>query len=129
MVADLADASGARPAPAGQDGLKSGHTLRFTLIVGTFPSRLLTALLRRYFADTAVDIVSGRALHIVSDVGVDVQSGGRRHMAQHGGESLHIHAVGQRQGREGMPLWHNKDKSDKSLRRNGLNGLSLFFFH
>ena len=28
-----------------------------------------------------------------------------------------------------VPLWHNKDKSDKPLRRNGLNGLSLFFFH
>ena len=28
-----------------------------------------------------------------------------------------------------MPLWHNKDKSDNPLRRNGLNGLSLFFFH
>ena len=112
MIIDLADASGARPAPAGQNGLKSGHTRRFALTVGTFPSRRLTALLRHYFADTAVDIVSGRALHIVGDVGIDVQRGGRRHMAQHGGESLHIHAVGQRQGRKSVPLWHNKDKSE-----------------
>ena len=107
MIADLADTPSARLAPAGQNGLKSGHTRRFTLAVGTFPSRLGTALLRRYFADTAVDIVSSRALHIVSDVGVDVQRGGRRHMAQHCGEGLHIHTVGQRQGRESVPLWHN----------------------
>ena len=37
MIIDLADASGARPAPAGQNGLKSGHTRRFALAAGNFP--------------------------------------------------------------------------------------------
>ena len=40
---------------------------------------------------------------LVESMGVDVQRGGRRHMAQHGGEGLHIHAVLQRQRCEGMP--------------------------
>ena len=39
--------------------------------------------------------------HIVGDVGVDVQRGGRRHMAQHGGECFRIHTVFQCQNCEG----------------------------
>ena len=44
---------------------------------GSFLPRLRTALRRRYFADSPVDIGGGCALHIVGDVGVDIQRGCR----------------------------------------------------
>ena len=66
--------------------------------------------------------------HLLSGVGVGVQREACAVVAQRVGERLHIHAVLEGQRGEGMPLWHNKDKSDKPLRRNGLIGLSLFFF-
>ncbi len=84
---------------------------RWTLAWGTFLSYRRIAHLGCCFADTAVNIGGGCALHVISDVGVNVHRSGRRHMVQHGGKGFHIHAVRQRQGCKGMPIGYNKDKS------------------
>ena len=60
---------------------------------------------------------------------VNVQCGGNVFVALDFLDLLHIDTLHQHNGGTKVPLWHNKDKSDKPLRRNGLNGLSLFFFH
>ena len=83
MVIDLGDAPG-----AGLPGL-SQHRLEVC-------GRVLLCLrgfLLYLIAQSTVDLGRRRALHIPGDMGVDVQGGGRRHMAQHGGEGLHIHAA------------------------------------
>ena len=51
-------------------------------------------------------------LHLPGSVGVGAQGEPGVVMAQRVGEGLHIHAVLEGQRGEGMPLWHNKDKSD-----------------
>ena len=51
-----------------------------------------------------------------------------RWYVQDAGERLGIHTTGQGVGGEGVPLWHNKDKSE-SLDLQGVGGLSIFFFH
>ena len=45
-------------------------------------------------------------------MGVGVQCEARAVVAQGVGKGLHIHTVLEGQCGEGMPLWHNKDKSD-----------------
>lgn len=44
-------------------------------------------------AQPPADLGRRLALHIPGDMGIDVQGSGRRYMAQHGGEGLHIHAA------------------------------------
>ena len=92
MIIDLGDAPG-----AGLPGL-SQHRLevcgRVLLCLRRFLPHLVTK--------PPVDLGRCLALHIPGDMGVDIQGGGCRHMAQHGGEGLHIHAVLQRQGGKGM---------------------------
>ena len=68
-------------------------------------------------------------LHLPGGVGVGAECEARVVVAKHTGDGLDVHAVLECQRGEGVPLWHNKDKSDNPLRRNGLIGLSLFFFH
>ena len=41
-------------------------------------------------------------------------------MADDGRQGFDVRAVLQGMGCEGMPLWHNKDKLDNPLQRNGL---------
>ena len=109
LVIDLGDAPG-----AGLSGL-SQHRLEVR-------GRILLCLCRslpHLVARPPVDLRRGLGLHVPGDVGVDIQGGGRRHMAQHGGEGLHIHAVFQRQGGKGVPLWHNKDKSENPCSATG----------
>ena len=90
VVIDLSDAPGARLSGLSQHRLEVfDRTLIF-----------LSGFLPHLVAQPPVDLGSRLALHIPSDVGVDVQGGGRRHVAQHGGEGLHIHAVFQGQGGE-----------------------------
>ena len=48
----------------------------------------------------AADLLSRTSLHIVGDVRVGVQSEPSAVMAQHTGQGLHIHAAGDRHGRE-----------------------------
>ena len=67
------------------------------------------------------------ALHVPGDMGVDVQGGGRRHMAQHGGEGLHIHTALQGQGGKSVPLRYNYDKPEKPRRIKGFEVFSLVF--
>ena len=92
MVIDLGDAPG-----AGLPGL-SQHRLE----VFGYALFRLSGFLPHLVAQPPVDLGRRLGLHIPGDVGVDVQGGGRRHMAQHGGEGLHIHAALQGQRGEGM---------------------------
>ena len=136
MVVNLTDAAGARPALAAHVGLEVGHTRLFRLGRGSFLPRLRSVLLRRCFADAAVDVGGGREPHVVGDVGIDVQCGGRRHMAQHGGEGFHIHAVFQSQRCESMAkvMKSNmlaprvfQDELQSAAHHAGCNGTVLFY--
>ena len=93
VVIEFADAAGARFPFLPHIGLE---------VHDAFLLRL-RFFLRLHLADAPVDAGGGCALHIAGDVGVDVQRCHRRHMAQHGGEGFHIHAVFQRQRCEGVP--------------------------
>lgn len=90
MVVKLVDASGAGFAGAPRRRLE-----------GFLPGRFRIVFLH-LVAEAAVDFGRGLALHLAGDVGVDVQGRGRRHVPQHGGEGLDVHAVLQRHGSEGV---------------------------
>ena len=51
-------------------------------------------------------------LHLPGSVGVGTQGETRVVVAQHTGDRLDVHTVLQSQRGEGVPLWHNKDKSE-----------------
>ena len=51
-------------------------------------------------------------LHPLGGVGVGIQCEACAVVPQRVGESLYVHTVLKGQRGEGMPLWHNKDKSD-----------------
>ena len=51
-------------------------------------------------------------LHPLGGVGIGIQCESRRVMTQGVGERLHVHAVLEGQRGKGVPLWHNKDKSE-----------------
>ena len=67
-------------------------------------------------------------LHLAGSVGVSPQGEACVVVAQHTGNCLDVHSVLQGQGGEGVPLWHNKDKSENPVVQR-VGGLSLFFFH
>ena len=73
----LRDASGAGSALLARDGLEVGHAGLFALAGISFPPRLGATLRRCSLADAPVDVGRGLPLHIVGDVGVDVQRGCR----------------------------------------------------
>jgi len=89
----LCDTSGAGSALLARDRLEVGYDGLFALAGGSIPPRLVAVLRRRRLADAAVDVGGGLPLHIVGDVGIDVQRSRRRYMAQHGGEGLDVHAA------------------------------------
>lgn len=92
VIVDLGDAAGSRLAGTPHDWLE----------VGEWILRRLRRVLRYLIAQAPIDFGGGFAEHIASDVCVDVQRCRRRHMAQHGGECLDVHAVLQRHGGKGM---------------------------
>ena len=51
-------------------------------------------------------------LHLPCGVGISTEGEARIVVAQHTGDRLDVHAILQGKGGEGMPLWHNKDKSE-----------------
>ena len=51
-------------------------------------------------------------LHLPGGVGVGAESEPRVVVPQHAGDRLDVHPVLQGQSGEGVPLWHNKDKSE-----------------
>ena len=111
----LRDASGARPALLARDRLEVGHARLFALAGDSFLPRRRAALRQRSFADAAVDVSCGLPLHIVGDVSVDVQRSRRRHMTQHGGEGLDVHAALERQRCVGMARVMEADVRQASL--------------
>ena len=51
-------------------------------------------------------------LHLAGGVGVGAQGEARAVVSQNAGHRFDVHALLDRQRGEGMPLWHNKDKSE-----------------
>ena len=92
MVVEFRDAPGSRLSGA------PGHRLE----VNEGILLLLWSILRHLVAQATVDLGGGFTEHIAGDVGINVQRGRRRHMAQHGGEGLDVHAVFQGHGGEGV---------------------------
>ena len=72
--------------------------------------------------------LGGFFLHLRGDMGVGVQREARAVVPQDTGDCFGIHSLLDRQCGKRVPIRYNKDKSDKPLQCNGLNGLSLFFF-
>lgn len=66
-------------------------------------------------------------LHLACGVGVGAQGEARVIVAQHTGDGLDVHAVLQRQGCEGVPLWHNKDKSENPCGATGWRFVLILF--
>ena len=60
-------------------------------------------------------------------MGVGVQGEPSRVVAQHPGDGLDVHSVLQRQGRERVPLWHNKDKSENPCVATGWRFVLILF--
>ena len=58
-------------------------------------------------------------LHLPGGVGVGAKGEARVIVAQHTGDRFDVHAVLQGQSGEGMPLWHNKDKSENPCSTTG----------
>ena len=75
----------------------------------------------------AADLLCRTSLHIVGDVRVGVQSEPSAVMAQHAGQGLHIHAAGDRHGRECVPLRYNYDKPEKPRISRAFGYLARFF--
>ena len=96
MVVELRDAAG-----SGFSGAP-GHRLEIDERI----LRCLRGFLRHLVAQATVDLGGGFTEHVAGDVRINVQRGRRRHMAQHGRESLDVHAVFQRHGGEGVTqIW------------------------
>ena len=98
----LRDASGTRSALLARDRLEVGHAGLFAPAGGSFPPRPGVVLRCPGFTNAPVDVGRSLPLHIVGDVGIDVQRGRRRHMAQHSREGLDVHAALERQRCKGM---------------------------
>ena len=75
----------------------------------------------------AADFLRRAPLHIVGDVRVGVQSESGTVVAQHTGQSFHIHAAGDGHGRKCVPLRYNNDKQKKPLFSRGLSVCRLLF--
>lgn len=75
----------------------------------------------------AADLLSRTSLHIVGDVRVGVQSESGTVVAQHTGQSFHIHAAGDGHGRECVPLRYNYDKPEKPRISRVFGYLARFF--
>ena len=105
VVIDLADA--ARPWPA--VGRAVGGELYWR---NSFLPLCFILLLHLHPGDALVNIPSCVPLHLAGDVGVDVQRGSGGDMSNDGGQGLYIHPILQGHGGKGVPLWHNKDKSE-----------------
>lgn len=119
MVVDLADTAGAWLAALALVGLKGAG--------GGFAGRSFSGVRGGVSSNPLIDFCRCGALHLVGDMGVDVQGSGAGHMADDGGEGLDIHAVLQGGGGEGMPLRYNYDKPEKPRRIKGFEVFSLVF--
>ena len=75
----------------------------------------------------AADFLRCAALHIVGDVRIGVQCKPCAEVAQHTGQCLHVHAAGDRHGRECVPLRYNYDKPEKPRISRVFGYLARFF--
>ena len=66
-------------------------------------------------------------LHLAGGVGVGAQGEARIVMTQHTGNGLDVHAILQGQGGEGVPLCHNKDKSENPCAATGFGFVFILF--
>lgn len=95
VIVDLGDSAGA--------WLPAGTLLGLEVRHGRLLGECFLSTGRFPVSQSAVNSLRCPGLHLAGGVGVDVQSRGSRHMADGGGEGLHIHAVGQGGGGEGVP--------------------------
>ena len=95
VVTDLMDAAGAGLAPLPRVCPESGHGWMLCLL----------GFLRRHLLlpNPLVDFGRCLPLHGFRHVGVDVQGGAGEPVPHHRREGLHVHAVLQRRGHEGVP--------------------------
>ena len=63
--------------------------------------------------DNIPDGIRRLPLHPLGGVGVGIQREARRVVTQRIGEGLDVHSMLQRNRGKCVPLWHNKDKSEK----------------
>ena len=75
------------------------------------PSHFLHTCFSHRLINHAADGVRRLPLHPLGGVGVGVQGEARAVVTQGIGQGFHVHTVLQGQRGEGVPLWHNKDKS------------------
>ena len=72
----------------------------------------ISSLRSHHLIDDISDGIRCLPLHPLGGVSVGIQREARRVVTQRVGEGLHIHTVLEGQRGEGVPLWHNKDKSE-----------------
>lgn len=112
---DLLEVAGSWPAAGGLDGgelrLRAG---------GIF---FLPGRCRLHARDPLVDAHRRLPAHLVGDVGVGVQSGGRRHMADDGGEGLDVHPVFQGHGGKGVSKLVEAENGSFSWKRKIEHGI------
>ena len=66
-------------------------------------------------------------MHIVRNMGIDVQRGGAGDVADDGGQCFYIHAMFQRIGSENVPIGYNKDKSENLVFARGFGFVLILF--
>ena len=76
------------------------------------PSDAMLLYTIRFDGYDAANSIRRLPAHFLGGVGVGVQCEACTVVTQRIGEGLHVHTVLERQRGEGVPLWHNKDKSE-----------------
>ena len=84
------------------------QTGSFSLLPGVLFSAVVLHDLRHKIPHGFCSLI----LHLPGGVGVGSERESGIIVAQHTGDRFHVHSVLKRQGCEGVPLWHNKDKSE-----------------
>ena len=100
-------------------------------LLANTPKFTPTSLLLPLFSQVFIVVLHTRRRvlhHLFRGMSIHVQRKTGRGVTQHILDALYIGPTCNRNCGRRVPLWHNKDKSDNPLRRNGLIGLSLFFF-
>ena len=117
VVIEFVDAAGSGLSGASHDWLEVGKGVLC----------YLRSVLRHFIAQPTVNLSRGLTEHISGDVGVDIQRGRCRHMAQHSGEDFGVHSVFKSHGGESMPLRYNYDKPEKPRTSRVFGYLARFF--
>lgn len=92
------------------------------------PVRFLRLLKRLYnLSQDAAHSLGGLVLLLPRGVGVGAQGEPGIVVPRHGGHGFDVHAVLEGCGGEGVPLWHNKDKSENPCVATGWRFVLILF--